>query len=48
MDYNESVKGINAIIRTFPTIIIANMAGVKAREYFQVEEGKKEVPNVKF
>lgn len=47
-DYNESVKTINALIRTFPTNIIANMAGVKSREYFQVEEGKKEVPNVKF
>lgn len=47
-DYNESVKTINAIIRTFPTNIIANMANVKSREYFEVEEGKKEVPNVKF
>lgn len=47
-DYNESVKTINALIRTFPTNIIAGMAGVKSREYFQVEEGKKEVPNVKF
>lgn len=47
-DYNESVKTINAIIRTFPTSIIASIAGVKSREYFEVEEGKKEVPNVKF
>jgi LemA protein len=47
-DYNESVKSINAIIRTFPTSIIASMAGVKSREYFQVEEGKTAVPEVKF
>lgn len=47
-DYNESVKTINAIIRTFPTSIIASIANVKSREYFEVEEGKKEVPNVKF
>lgn len=47
-DYNESVKSINAIIRTFPTSIIASIANVKSREYFEVEEGKKEVPNVKF
>lgn len=47
-DYNESVKTINAIIRTFPTSIIASMSGVKAREYFQVEEGKTAVPKVKF
>ncbi len=47
-DYNESVKQINAIIRTFPTNIIASMAGVKSREYFQVEESKTAVPDVKF
>lgn len=47
-DYNESVKTINALIRTFPTNIIASIANVKSREYFEVEEGKKEVPNVKF
>lgn len=47
-DYNESVKSINAIVRMFPTNIIASMAGVKSREYFQVEEGKTEVPQVNF
>ena len=47
-DYNESVKGINAIIRTFPTSIIASISGVKSREYFEVEEGKTAVPDVKF
>jgi len=47
-DYNESVKSINAIIRTFPTSIIASISGVKSREYFQVEEGKTAVPDVKF
>lgn len=47
-DYNESVKSINAIIRTFPTNIIASMANIKSREYFQVEEKKTEVPDVKF
>jgi len=47
-DYNDSVKSINAIIRTFPTSIIASISGVKSREYFQVEEGKTAVPDVKF
>lgn len=47
-DYNDSVKTLNAKIRTFPTSIIANMSGIKAREYFQVEESKKEAPVVKF
>lgn len=48
MDYNESVKTINAKIRTFPTSIIAGMSGIKAREYFQVDEAKKETPQVNF
>lgn len=47
-DYNDSVKSINAIIRTFPTNIIAGVASVQSREYFQVEEGKTAVPDVKF
>lgn len=47
-DYNESVKTLNALVRTFPTVIIANMSGIKSREYFQVEEGKKEAPQVNF
>lgn len=47
-DYNDSVKTINAIIRTFPTNIVASIAGTKQREYFQVEESKTAVPDVKF
>lgn len=47
-DYNDSVKTINATIRTFPTSIIASISGIKSREYFQVDETKKEVPQVKF
>ena len=30
MDYNESVKTLNAKIRTFPTSIIANFANIKS------------------
>lgn len=47
-DYNDSVKDINATIRTFPMSIVAGMSGIKAREYFQVEETAKEAPQVKF
>lgn len=47
-DYNESVKELNAIVRTFPTRIIANMSGIKSREYFQVDESKKDLPKVNF
>lgn len=47
-DYNDSVQTINATIRMFPTNIIANMAGIKEREYFKVEESAKQAPTVKF
>lgn len=47
-DYNDSVKDINATIRTFPMSIIAGVSGVKSREYFQVEETAKAAPQVKF
>ncbi|HSA07688.1 MAG TPA: LemA family protein [Candidatus Gastranaerophilales bacterium] len=47
-DYNETVKVLNAKIRTFPTVIIANISGIKAREYFEVEESAKQAPDVKF
>lgn len=47
-DYNESVKTLNARIRTFPTNIVAMISGIKAREYFEVSEAEKAVPEVKF
>lgn len=47
-DYNEAVKQLNGKIRTFPTNIIAGISGIKARDYFEVEEAKKEVPQVDF
>ncbi len=48
MDYNESVKILNAKIRTFPTSIVAALSGIKAREYFEASEAEKAVPQVKF
>ena len=48
MDYNESVKSLNAKIRTFPTSLIANFANIKSRDYFEVDEQEKAVPTVDF
>lgn len=48
MDYNESVKALNAKIRTFPTSVVAAISGIKAREYFEISEAEKAVPQVKF
>lgn len=47
-DYNESVKEINAIVRTFPTSVVASIAHVEKREYFEVSEAEKATPKVEF
>lgn len=47
-DYNDSVKELNADIRRFPTSIIASISGIKARDYFEIAENEKAVPEVKF
>lgn len=48
MDYNESVKNINTVIRTFPTSLVAAMSGVKSRDYFEITEQEKQTPKVEF
>ncbi len=48
MDYNDSVRVLNAKIRTFPASVIASFAGINAREYFQVEDSVKAAPKVQF
>ena len=46
--YNDTVRGFNATIKTFPNNFLAGMFGFKEREYFEAEEGAKEAPKVKF
>jgi len=46
--YSESVKTYNAAIRVFPRNMIAGMFGFSAREYFEVPEEAKAVPQVNF
>lgn len=48
MDYNEEVKKLNAMVRTFPTSIVASISGIKARDYFEITEAEKNVPQVNF
>jgi LemA protein len=38
--YNGSARDLNIKIRTFPTIIFANMLGFKEREFFEVDENE--------
>lgn len=46
--YNDTVRVYNKSIKTFPNLIFANTLGFDSKEYFQVEEGAKPVPQVKF
>lgn len=46
--YNDSVRVFNTKIRRFPASIIANMMGYEKREYFEIEEAAREVPEVDF
>jgi LemA protein len=47
--YNGNVRDFNTKLQIFPTNIIANMLGFKAREYFEIEDAKeKEAVQVKF
>ncbi len=46
--YNDSVRVFNTKIRRFPASIIANVMGYEKREYFEIEEAAREVPEVDF
>jgi LemA protein len=46
--YNEQVKAYNAAIRKFPKNMLAGMFGFSMREYFEVPEEAKQVPEVNF
>ena len=46
--YNEQVKAYNSSIRGFPRNMIAGMFNFGQREYFEVPEEAKEVPEVNF
>ena len=47
-DYNEAVKDYNLKVKRFPGSIMAGMFGFGEREYFEANEGSREVPNVSF
>ncbi|MGA2141086.1 MAG: LemA family protein [Brevinematales bacterium] len=46
--YNDAAQEFNTVRRSFPAFIIANMAGMQEKAYFQAEEGAKTAPKVKF
>lgn len=46
--FNETVKNYNRKIRTFPTVILANMFGFEKKPYFESEAGAEKAPKVEF
>ncbi|MBI5665600.1 MAG: LemA family protein, partial [Nitrospirae bacterium] len=46
--YNEAVQMLNTYIRTFLGRLFAAFAGVSNAEYYEIPEGEKEAPKVKF
>jgi len=43
-DYNEAVGDYNVKIKTFPTVLIANMLGAQEKTFFEVNEASKAKP----
>jgi len=46
--YNDAVRRLNTYRRTVAGRLFASLAGVEAAPYFEVPEGEKAVPKVKF
>ncbi len=46
--YNGNVRDFNTKLQVFPTNLMASSLGFTAREFFEAEEGEKELPNVQF
>ena len=47
-DYNEIAQNYNTKIQKFPTVILANLFGFDAAEYFEATEESQTVPSVNF
>ena len=46
--FNEAARAYNTYIRQFPRVIIANMTGFEAKQYFAATAGADEAPQVEF
>src|SRR5437868_12287816 len=46
--YNDTVQKFNTKTQTFPAAVIAGMFHFTQREYFEIEEGDRAVPQVSF
>jgi LemA protein len=46
--YNDQVRAYNTSIQQFPAVIVANMAKFEQREFFEMDPGARNVPDVQF
>ena len=46
--FNDAVQSFNTKVRSFPTSMIAGMAGMQSKPYFQASAGAEQAPKVKF
>jgi LemA protein len=46
--FNQLTQAYNTLRRSFPAVIMANLAGFKERPYFKAAEGSDKAPAVKF
>lgn len=47
-DFNKEVQAYNVSIKTFPTVIVANIGGFKQKAYFESDKGAEKAPKVSF
>lgn len=47
-DFNKDVQAYNTSIKTFPTVIVANMGGFTPKAYFESDKGAEKAPKVSF
>ena len=48
MKFNETARGYNTMVRSFPTNIIASIFGFNTKGYFKASEGADTAPEVQF
>lgn len=46
--YNEAAQSFNSAIRSFPTVLMARLAGFNEKAYFKAEAGAATAPKVQF
>jgi LemA protein len=46
--YNAVVRDLNTRIQVFPSNLVAGMFGFKTREFFEIPDAERSVPQVKF